>query len=269
MGGSARPPCVVFIERALPAAAARSGLALIRCAAFPGRLAQLGERRLDKAEVTGSSPVSPIKALQIAWFCGFAAESLLTDYTGDWQGCWPLGHNSCHSSRRIWWCSTVLHSSMRRVLILVIRSLRLRLFVRCSTTCALAWPVSGSTLRSSSFSAPACTSHASGSHGRESSNPCDSQSGVRRCDRSSSARMVEPACDELPSNTLAAAVDLKGGGGGGARLPPPSGRSLLPISSRSSARWVSQTPSTPVNMKPSAAAARARSGCRRGLPPCH
>jgi hypothetical protein len=27
---------------------------------FPGRLAQLGERRLDKAEVTGSSPVSPI-----------------------------------------------------------------------------------------------------------------------------------------------------------------------------------------------------------------
>jgi hypothetical protein len=26
----------------------------------PGRLAQLGERRLDKAEVTGSSPVSPI-----------------------------------------------------------------------------------------------------------------------------------------------------------------------------------------------------------------
>ena len=28
---------------------------------LPGRLAQLGERRLDKAEVTGSSPVSPIK----------------------------------------------------------------------------------------------------------------------------------------------------------------------------------------------------------------
>ena len=28
----------------------------------PGRLAQLGERRLDKAEVTGSSPVSPIKS---------------------------------------------------------------------------------------------------------------------------------------------------------------------------------------------------------------
>ena len=27
---------------------------------LPGRLAQLGERRLDKAEVTGSSPVSPI-----------------------------------------------------------------------------------------------------------------------------------------------------------------------------------------------------------------
>jgi hypothetical protein len=29
--------------------------------ADPGRLAQLGERRLDKAEVTGSSPVSPIQ----------------------------------------------------------------------------------------------------------------------------------------------------------------------------------------------------------------
>ena len=27
---------------------------------LPGRLAQLGERRLDKAEVTGSSPVSPM-----------------------------------------------------------------------------------------------------------------------------------------------------------------------------------------------------------------
>jgi hypothetical protein len=29
--------------------------------AAPGRLAQLGERRLDKAEVTGSSPVSPMQ----------------------------------------------------------------------------------------------------------------------------------------------------------------------------------------------------------------
>lgn len=28
---------------------------------LPGRLAQLGERRLDKAEVTGSSPVSPTR----------------------------------------------------------------------------------------------------------------------------------------------------------------------------------------------------------------
>jgi hypothetical protein len=39
----------------------------------PGRLAQLGERRLDKAEVTGSSPVSPIKrsafaGLLCSWF---------------------------------------------------------------------------------------------------------------------------------------------------------------------------------------------------------
>jgi hypothetical protein len=33
--------------------------ALIGLDSFPGRLAQLGERRLDKAEVTGSSPVSP------------------------------------------------------------------------------------------------------------------------------------------------------------------------------------------------------------------
>ena len=36
---------------------ARAALILFRF--FPGRLAQLGERRLDKAEVTGSSPVSP------------------------------------------------------------------------------------------------------------------------------------------------------------------------------------------------------------------
>src|SRR4051795_4492067 len=33
-------------------------MALLRLP-LPGRLAQLGERRLDKAEVTGSSPVSP------------------------------------------------------------------------------------------------------------------------------------------------------------------------------------------------------------------
>src|SRR2546421_11094515 len=34
---------------------------------FPlGRLAQLGERRLDKAEVTGSSPVSPTLAIPVA-----------------------------------------------------------------------------------------------------------------------------------------------------------------------------------------------------------
>ncbi len=41
------------------AGAPRSGRALIS-SPLPGRLAQLGERRLDKAEVTGSSPVSPI-----------------------------------------------------------------------------------------------------------------------------------------------------------------------------------------------------------------
>src|SRR3954470_18158027 len=43
--------------RAYPAAPDRV-LALIS-SPLPGRLAQLGERRLDKAEVTGSSPVSP------------------------------------------------------------------------------------------------------------------------------------------------------------------------------------------------------------------
>ena len=35
--------------------------ALIPLQPIPGRLAQLGERRLDKAEVTGSNPVSPMK----------------------------------------------------------------------------------------------------------------------------------------------------------------------------------------------------------------
>src|SRR3712207_8890267 len=34
-------------------------LGCVATLAVPGRLAQLGERRLDKAEVTGSSPVSP------------------------------------------------------------------------------------------------------------------------------------------------------------------------------------------------------------------
>src|SRR6478672_10463682 len=35
------------------------GRPVVSFGAVPGRLAQLGERRLDKAEVTGSSPVSP------------------------------------------------------------------------------------------------------------------------------------------------------------------------------------------------------------------
>ena len=39
----------------------RAAAALIPLQPIPGRLAQLGERRLDKAEVTGSSPVSPMK----------------------------------------------------------------------------------------------------------------------------------------------------------------------------------------------------------------
>jgi hypothetical protein len=33
---------------------------------FPGRLAQLGERQLDKLEVTGSSPVAPIVCMAAA-----------------------------------------------------------------------------------------------------------------------------------------------------------------------------------------------------------
>src|SRR3954465_9030319 len=40
-------------------AAFRSPGCVARLSRLPGRLAQLGERRLDKAEVTGSSPVSP------------------------------------------------------------------------------------------------------------------------------------------------------------------------------------------------------------------
>src|SRR3954453_9787437 len=47
-------------ERAPGALKGREPLAMID--AVPGRLAQLGERRLDKAEVTGSSPVSPIES---------------------------------------------------------------------------------------------------------------------------------------------------------------------------------------------------------------
>src|SRR4051794_37752377 len=42
----------------VPAAGARFALLGLP---LPGRLAQLGERRLDKAEVTGSSPVSPMR----------------------------------------------------------------------------------------------------------------------------------------------------------------------------------------------------------------
>ena len=49
-------------HRRFPSGAGSGRLALIRCSAFPGRLAQLGERRLDKAEVTGSSPVSPMRS---------------------------------------------------------------------------------------------------------------------------------------------------------------------------------------------------------------
>src|SRR5258708_34702383 len=45
---------------AAPARAGAACRAVDRLGFVPGRLAQLGERRLDKAEVTGSSPASPI-----------------------------------------------------------------------------------------------------------------------------------------------------------------------------------------------------------------
>jgi len=51
-----------LVRRRSVAVACSAGLAVARLAS-PGRLAQLGERRLDKAEVTGSSPVSPIPAV--------------------------------------------------------------------------------------------------------------------------------------------------------------------------------------------------------------
>ena len=61
-----RPVCALMPRRGLAVRAGQDppGLAA-RCALIglkmvPGRLAQLGERRLDKAEVTGSSPVSPM-----------------------------------------------------------------------------------------------------------------------------------------------------------------------------------------------------------------
>src|ERR1700754_4583939 len=41
----------------------------------PGRLAQLGERRLDKAEVTGSSPVSPIERSAFAGLLSLRSET--------------------------------------------------------------------------------------------------------------------------------------------------------------------------------------------------
>ncbi len=36
----------------------------------PGRLAQLGERQLDKLEVTGSSPVTPIRKVSVLCLWG-------------------------------------------------------------------------------------------------------------------------------------------------------------------------------------------------------
>jgi hypothetical protein len=57
------PPRTSLAHRSVPGRTAISAPAwpfrVDRLQAFPGRLAQLGERRLDKAEVTGSSPVSP------------------------------------------------------------------------------------------------------------------------------------------------------------------------------------------------------------------
>jgi hypothetical protein len=56
--------CVATPPRRQASAKPTGGVAQAACPLLglqaPGRLAQLGERRLDKAEVTGSSPVSPI-----------------------------------------------------------------------------------------------------------------------------------------------------------------------------------------------------------------
>jgi hypothetical protein len=58
--GLGRHGVAVRLGRARPQGPSESA-AVDRLERFPGRLAQLGERRLDKAEVTGSSPVSPIR----------------------------------------------------------------------------------------------------------------------------------------------------------------------------------------------------------------
>lgn len=51
-------PVVTAPKPARPAKSKKDSID--RLGLIPGRLAQLGERRLDKAEVTGSSPVSPM-----------------------------------------------------------------------------------------------------------------------------------------------------------------------------------------------------------------
>jgi len=59
----------------------------------PGRLAQLGERRLDKAEVTGSSPVSPIPESPTSTgdsaVSGVAEASVRHQLAGVDEGCRP------------------------------------------------------------------------------------------------------------------------------------------------------------------------------------
>jgi hypothetical protein len=60
------------LPRAASIRALAGPAAVDRLDRFPGRLAQLGERRLDKAEVTGSSPVSPTE--KAPWIRGFLRE---------------------------------------------------------------------------------------------------------------------------------------------------------------------------------------------------
>ena len=65
-------------------AASHAPVGAATLARLPGRLAQLGERRLDKAEVTGSSPVSPTpKGPPMRGFCRF--QTLSADRGGEFR----------------------------------------------------------------------------------------------------------------------------------------------------------------------------------------
>ena len=64
---------------------------------LPGRLAQLGERRLDKAEVTGSSPVSPIPKTSLRDDRGLVAQGGLGG-----QRSRPSAQDSSPCAEEVW-----------------------------------------------------------------------------------------------------------------------------------------------------------------------